>query len=81
MKSRPLRFITLVLSLVLLLFALPGVEADAQANSTIRVWLRRLKIEDTLHIRFQGEYMLEDGSMTFSDGAEVVVALLSLIHI
>lgn len=75
MKSRPLRFITLVLSLVLLLFALPGVEADAQVNSTIRVWLRRLKIEDTLHIRFQGEYMLEDGSMTFSDGAEVVVAL------
>lgn len=75
MKSRPLRFITLLLSLILLLFAMPSVEAGAQTSSTIRVWLRRLKIEDTLYIRFEGKYMLDDGSMTFSDGAEIAVVL------
>ena len=75
MNTRPLRFFALMLSMVLLLFAMPGVEAGAQTSSTIRVWLRRLKVEDTLHISVQGEYMLDDGSMRFSDGAELVIAL------
>lgn len=75
MKMRPLRFVVFMLLLVLLLSALPGLEAGAQTSSTIRVWLRRLKVEDVMHIKVQGSYMLEDGSMTFSDGAELVVAL------
>ena len=75
MKMRPLRFVVFMLLLVLLLYALPGLEAGAQTSSTIRVWLRRLKVEDVMHIKVQGSYMLEDGSMTFSDGAELVVAL------
>jgi len=74
MNTRPLRFVALMLSMLLLLFALPGIEAGAQTTSTIRVWLRRLKVEDALHIRVQGEYMIEDGSMRFADGAEFVIA-------
>jgi len=74
MNTRPLRFIALLLSMLLLLFALPGVEAGAQTTSTIRVWLRRLKVEDALHIKVQGEYMLDGGTMRFGDGAELIIA-------
>lgn len=75
MKSRPFRFFALMLSLLMLLFALPGSHAGAQTSSVIRVWLRRLNVEDTLHVHVQGRYMLEDGSMTFADGAELVFVL------
>ena len=74
MSTRPLRFTAWMLCMLLLLFVLPGVEADAQTSSTIRVWLRRLKVEDALHIKVQGEYMLEDGSMRFGNDAEMVIA-------
>lgn len=75
MKSRPFRFIALVLSLLMVLFAFPGSHAGAQTSSIIRVWLRRLNAEDTLHVQVQGRYMLENGSMTFADGAELIFAL------
>jgi len=75
MMKRPLRSFTLVLMLVVMLFALPGIPAGAQTQSTIRVWLKRLQITDTLEIEVHGNYMLEDGSMTFSDGAQITVLL------
>ena len=75
MMKRPLRSFTLVLMLVVMLFALPGIPAGAQTQSTIRVWLKRLQITDTLEIEVHGNYMLEDGSMTFSDGAQITVML------
>lgn len=49
--------------------------AQAQNASTIRVYLRRLKVEDTIHIKFDGSYMLEGGKMTFAEGSEIDVAL------
>ena len=58
-----------------LLSSVCGVQANAQMDSTIRVLLKRLKVEDTLRIDVQGTYMLGDGSMMFSDGAELTIAL------
>lgn len=75
MTKRPLRNFLLVLMLTAMLFIFPGGGANAQTQSTIRVWLKRLQITDTLDIQVQGEYMLADGSMTFSDGAELTVVL------
>ena len=49
--------------------------ASAQMNPTVRVYLKRLQIEDTLYIRTQGSYMLENESMLFSDGSEIAVTL------
>ena len=73
--KRPFRFYVICLMLMVLLCSGCGVEANAQTDSTIRVWLKRLKIEDALRIDVQGTYMLEDGSMLFSDGAELAVVL------
>lgn len=75
MRKRPLRFYLLTAMLSAVLFAFSGMYAGAQTQSTIRVWLKRLQVSDTLRIAVQGSYMLEDGSMTFSDGAELTVAL------
>lgn len=75
MTKRPLRFLLLLCVLMIAVFALPGEPAGAQAQSTIRVLLKGLKIEDTLRIDVQGTYMLENGSMTFSDGAELTVVV------
>jgi len=75
MKKRPLcRWISRMM-LVVLFFAVHGGEANAQTQSTIRVWLKRLQVTDTLEISVQGNYMLEGGMMTFSDGAEMTVVL------
>lgn len=74
MKKRPIRILVLITLLVLLATTL-SVPAGAQVDSTIRVYLRRLQITDTLRIDVQGDYMLEDGSMTFADGAELTVVL------
>lgn len=73
--KRPIRQVLIWMLLAVLLVSFPGVQADAQIEPTIRVWLRRLKAEDALRIGVQGSYMLEDGSMTFSDGAEMTVVL------
>lgn len=73
MTKRPLRFLILLVSLLLAAFAFPGGQAGAQTQSTIRVLLNSLKIEDTLHIDVQGSYMLENGQMTFANGTELTV--------
>lgn len=73
--KRPFRFYVICLMLIVLLCSVCSVQANAQINSTIRVWLKRLKVEDTLRIDVQGTYILEDGSMLFSDGAELTVVL------
>lgn len=75
MLKRPLcRLISTVL-LVVSLLSLCAVQANAQPQSTIRVWLKRLQVSDTLEITVQGNYMLEGGGMTFADGAEMTVVL------
>lgn len=75
MNKRPLcRWISMIM-LVALLFAVHSGRANAQTQSTIRVWLKRLQVTDTLPISVQGNYMLEGGQMTFSDGAEMTVVL------
>lgn len=69
-----LRMITLVVC-VMLLFGIMMPQANAQMDPTIRVYLKRLQIEDTLHVRIQGNYMIDDGSIAFADGAEMAIAL------
>lgn len=73
MKKRPLRYLTAFYVLILLLVI--SSSAGAQAQSPIRVWLKRLQIEDAVRIEVQGTYMLEDGTMVFSDGAVLDVVL------
>lgn len=73
--KRPIRQVLIWMLLAMLLISLPGAPAGAQIEPTIRVWLRRLRVEDALRIDVRGSYMLEDGSMTFSDGAEMTVVL------
>ena len=73
MNKRPLRLFSLML-IIMLFAALSGMHAHAQTQPVIRVWLKRLGVQDTLRIQVQGRYMLEDGSMTFSDVAELSVS-------
>lgn len=73
--KRPFRVYVICLMMLILLCSVCGVHANAQMDSTVRVWLRRLKVEDTLRIDVQGTYMLKDGSMLFSDGAKLAVVL------
>ena len=76
MNSRPFRFLILMILLLSLLFVYPQAHGGAaQIDPTIRVWLRRLQITDVLRIDVQGSYMLDDESMSFSDGAALTVAL------
>ena len=49
--------------------------AGAQIDPTIRVYLRRLDIADTVHIEFGGDYMLQNGAMAFSSGTQVDISL------
>lgn len=72
--KRPIQQIILSIFLLLALLLL-GVQAGAQEASRIRVYLRRLQVQDSLHITVQGTYMLEGGEVYFQDGAQVVVAL------
>ena len=48
--KRPIRHVLIWALLAALLVSFPGVQADAQIEPTIRVWLRRLKTEDALRI-------------------------------
>lgn len=75
MNKRPFQYLTLLIAIILVLASIPFSFAGAQPDSTVRVWLKRLKVEDTLRITVNGTYMLEDGSMTFSDGAEIAITL------
>lgn len=75
MTLRRARIVALLLMLMIAVFALPGGQAGAQIETTIRVLLKRLKVEDALRIDVQGTYMLEGGSMVFGDGAAMTVVL------
>ena len=73
---RSFRFSVLIFFLMTLLILFSAIPAGAvEINPIIRVWLKRLQVSDTLRIQVQGSYMLEDESMVFSDGAEVIVSL------
>ena len=72
--KRPIRQLFASICLLLALLAL-GAQAGAQESSRIRVYLKRLQVQDSLHIRIQGTYMLGDGSIYLQDGAQVVIAL------
>ena len=73
--KRPLRFYVICLMLFVMLCSVCAIQANAQISPTIRVLLKRLKLEDTLRIDVQGTYMLEDGSMVFSDGGALTLTL------
>lgn len=78
MKRRPFYFIILIALLISIAFtfAFPSMPAvAAQINPIIRVWLKRLQVTDSLRIDVQGTYALGDGSMLFSDGTELTIAL------
>ena len=49
--------------------------ASADTPSSIRVYLRRLQVEDTLRVTVKGQYATQDGRLSFSDGAKLVVVL------
>lgn len=71
MKKRPFVLLLILLSL---LFAV-SFPASADIQSSIRVYLRRLQVEDTLRITVKGQYATEDGRLSFSDGAKLTVVL------
>jgi len=75
MIKRSFRYLALAAVVVMLWACMPFSQAGAQMDATVRVWLKRLKVEDTLHIEVSGAYMLEDGSMTFADGSEIIISL------
>ncbi len=76
MNKRPIfKIVLAMLCCLVLISPLMQQQAQAQDASTIRVYLRRLKVEDTIHIEFDGSYMLEGGKMTFSEGSVIDVAL------
>lgn len=71
-----LRRLTRYLAVLMILCCLPVCfSASAEIQSTIRVYLRRLQVGDALTIKVHGTYMLEDGSVTFADGADLTIAL------
>lgn len=71
MKKRPF----VLLFLLLALFFVISLPASADIQSSIRVYLRRLQVEDTLRITVKGQYATEDCRLSFSDGAKLTVVL------
>lgn len=71
MKKRPF-VLPLVLLILIMAVTFP---ASADMQSSIRVYLRRLQVEDTLRITVKGQYATQDGRLSFSDGAKLVVVL------
>ena len=67
-------FVLLILLMLILCFAIT-LPASADIQSDIRVYLRRLQVEDTLRITVHGQYVTEDGHLSFSDGANLTVVL------
>lgn len=71
MKKRPL----ILLFLLLTVFFAVSMPASADIQSNIRVYLRRLQVEDTLRITVKGQYVTEDGRLSFADGAKLTIVL------
>lgn len=70
------RFVRLFLLLICsFAIQIPSGIGEQIVHSNIRVYLRRLQVKDTLQIQVTGSYMLEDGSLLFSDGANATIAL------
>lgn len=77
LKRRPhmkKRLFVLPLALLILILAV-AFPASADTPSSIRVYLRRLQVEDTLRVTVKGQYATQDGRLSFSDGAKLVVVL------
>ena len=74
MIKRPYQII-LITCILLSLFFGAALPVSAQDDAIIRVYLRRLKLEDTAEIVLQGEYMLDDRSMYFPSGTTLNVSL------
>ena len=68
------RLFVLPLALLILIMAV-AFPASADTPSSIRVYLRRLQVEDTLRVTVKGQYATQDGRLSFSDGAKLVVVL------
>lgn len=68
------RLFVLPLALLILILAV-AFPASADTPSNIRVYLRRLQVEDTLRVTVKGQYATQDGRLSFSDGAKLVVVL------
>lgn len=68
------RLFVLPLALLILILAV-AFPASADTPSSIRVYLRRLQVEDTLRVTVKGQYATQDGKLSFSDGAKLVVVL------
>ena len=68
------RLFVLPFALLILIMAV-AFPASADTPSNIRVYLRRLQVEDTLRVTVKGQYATQDGRLSFSDGAKLVVVL------
>ena len=68
------RLFVLPFALLILIMAV-AFPASADTPSSIRVFLRRLQVEDTLRVTVKGQYATQDGRLSFSDGAKLVVVL------
>ena len=68
------RLFVLPFALLILIMA-AAFPASADTPSSIRVYLRRLQVEDTLRVTVKGQYATQDGRLSFSDGAKLVVVL------
>ncbi len=68
------RLFVLPFALLILIMAV-AFPASADTPSSIRVYLRRLQVEDTLRVTVKGQYSTQDGRLSFSDGAKLVVVL------
>lgn len=73
MKKR--RLFPFLICAMLMITELSGTinQASAEIQSTIRVYLRRLQITDTLNLTIHGEYMTGDGKTVFSDGTNMTI--------
>ena len=61
------RLFVLPFALLILIMAV-AFPASADTPSSIRVYLRRLQVEDTLRVTVKGQYATQDGRLSFSDG-------------
>ena len=68
------RLFVMPFALLILIMAV-AFPASADTPSSIRVYLRRLQVEDTLRVTVKGQYATQDGRLSFSDGAKLVVVL------
>ncbi|MBQ4265034.1 MAG: SpoIID/LytB domain-containing protein, partial [Clostridia bacterium] len=68
------RFACLFALLCVLLSVNVSFSAQAELRTDIRVYLRRLQLEDTLHIRVNGTYVINDHILV-KDGSQLSVTL------